>query len=150
MKQSLVVSVSLASIAVGWTIATAGDGGSQKSGVFVDPNFFPIAVWLQSPDQAPKYKAIGINLYVGLWKGPTEKQLAELKKHGMRVICSQNAVGLEHKDDPTIVAWMHGDEPDNAQSLGKGKGLRPADPSREASSRTMNGSGRPTRLGPCC
>ena len=32
---------------------------------------------------------------------------------------------LKHNDDPTIVAWMHGDEPDNAQSLGKGKGYGP-------------------------
>ena len=32
---------------------------------------------------------------------------------------------LAHLDDPTIVAWMHGDEPDNAQSLGKGKGYGP-------------------------
>jgi hypothetical protein len=86
---------------------------------------FPIAVWLQSPTRAPQYKAIGINLYVGLWRGPTAEQLAELKKHGMRVICSQNAAGLKHIDDPTIVAWMHGDEPDNAQSRGKGKGYGP-------------------------
>ena len=28
-------------------------------------------------------------------------------------------------DDPTIIGWMHGDEPDNAQSLGKGKGYGP-------------------------
>jgi hypothetical protein len=90
-----------------------------------DPKVFPIAVWLQAPANAPKYKAIGINLYVGLWKGPTEQQLADLKKHGMRVVCSQNSVGLAHKTDSTIVAWMHGDEPDNAQSLGKGKGYGP-------------------------
>jgi hypothetical protein len=86
---------------------------------------FPIAVWLQDPGLAPRYKAAGINLYVGLWKGPTEKQLADLKAAGMRVICDQNAVGLAHKDEPIIVGWMHGDEPDNAQSLGKAKGYGP-------------------------
>ncbi len=96
-----------------------------KSPWLHDPNVFPIAVWLQAPANAPKYKAIGVNLYVGLWKGPTDEQLADLKKHGMKVICSQNKNGLAHKDDPTIVAWMHGDEPDNAQSLGKGKGYGP-------------------------
>src|ERR1044071_3522665 len=90
-----------------------------------DPDVFPVAVWLQSPARAADYKAIGINLYVGLWKGPTDAQLADLKRHGMRVVCSQNAVGLKHLDDPTIVAWMHGDEPDNAQSLGQGKGYGP-------------------------
>ncbi len=98
---------------------------SWKNGVPTDPNFFPIAVWLQSPAVAPKYRAAGFNVYVGLWKGPTEEQLAALKKHGMRVICAQNAVGLQHRDDPTIIGWMHGDEPDNAQSLGRGKGYGP-------------------------
>jgi hypothetical protein len=86
-----------------------------------DPNFFPVAVWLQNPSNAPRYAAAGINTYVGLWRGPTEEQLVELKKHGMRLICSQNAVGLSHKDDPLILGWMHGDEPDNAQPLGRGK-----------------------------
>ncbi|MES2461465.1 MAG: hypothetical protein V4671_12855, partial [Armatimonadota bacterium] len=35
----------------------------------------------------------------------------------MPVICDQNAVGIAHKDDPIIVGWMHGDEPDNAQPV---------------------------------
>jgi hypothetical protein len=48
-----------------------------------------------------------------------------LKNAGMTVICHQNEVGLKHIDDPTIIGWMHGDEPDNAQSLGKGKGYGP-------------------------
>jgi hypothetical protein len=87
--------------------------------------FFPIAVWLQSPANAPRYRAAGFNLYVALWNGPTEAQLQELKNAGMRVICNQNKVGLAHRNDPTIVAWMHGDEPDNAQSLGAGQGYGP-------------------------
>jgi hypothetical protein len=51
--------------------------------------------------------------------------LAELKRQGLHVVCSQNETGLKHLDDPTIVAWMSGDEPDNAQSLGKRKGDGP-------------------------
>lgn len=82
-----------------------------------DPRYFPIAVWLQDPKNAPRYQKAGINLYVGLWKGPTEAQLSALKAAGMPVICDQNAVGLAHKDDPIIVGWMHGDEPDNAQPV---------------------------------
>jgi len=93
-----------------------------------DAGFFPIAVWLQNPAKAGRYKAAGFNTYVGLWKGPTEKQLAELKKAGMNVICHQNEVALKHIDDPAIIGWMHGDEPDNAQSLGKGKGYGPPVP----------------------
>ncbi len=82
-----------------------------------DPDYFPIAVWLQNPKNAGRYKAAGINLYVGLWKGPTETQLAALKAAGMQVICAQNKVGLAHKTDSTIIGWMHGDEPDNAQLI---------------------------------
>ena len=46
----------------------------------------------------------------------------------MRLICEQNEVALRHLDDPTIIGWMHGDEPDNAQSLGNGKGYGPPIP----------------------
>jgi hypothetical protein len=80
-------------------------------------NEFPIAVWLQDPSNAARYKAAGFNLYVALWEGPTEAQLAALKAAGMPVICAQNAVGLAHRADPIIVGWMHGDEPDNAQAV---------------------------------
>jgi len=96
-----------------------------KNGISVDDSYFPIAVWLQDPGNAAKYKAAGVNLYIGLWDGPTEDQLKKLKDAGMPVICSQNEIGLKHKDDKTIVAWMHGDEPDNAQSLPGGKGYGP-------------------------
>jgi hypothetical protein len=96
-----------------------------RDGKPTDPHFFPIAVWLQSPANASKYQALGINLYVGLWEGPTSAQLAELEKVGMPVICDQNTVALAQKNNPIIAAWMHDDEPDNAQSLGKGKGYGP-------------------------
>jgi hypothetical protein len=81
-----------------------------------DPDFFPVAVWLQNPSNAAKYRDAGINTYVGLWRGPTAEQLDALKAAGLKVICHQNALGLSRKDDPTIIAWMHGDEPDNAQA----------------------------------
>ena len=96
-------------------------------GPSTDPDFFPIGVWLQDPRNATRFKEAGINLYVGLWEGPTEEQLAGLQAAGMPVICHQNAVGLKHLDDPTIIAWMHGDEPDNAQPAAGG-GWGPAIP----------------------
>ena len=46
----------------------------------------------------------------------------------MPVICSQNDFALSRLDEKTIVGWMHGDEPDNAQSLGRGKGYGPPIP----------------------
>jgi hypothetical protein len=96
-----------------------------KNGPPSDPRFFPLAVWLQSPRNAARYRAAGINLYVGLWQGPTTNQLAELELAGMPLICGQNRLGLAQKDNRIIVGWMHGDEPDNAQSLGAGKGYGP-------------------------
>ncbi len=126
-----------AGAALGGVRSRPGATGAQGAEASVNPytqwsqgpdgeaEFFPIAVWLQSPAKAALYKAAGFNLYVGLWNGPTEAQLQQLKAAGMRVICSQNQVGLAARNDPTIVAWMHGDEPDNAQSLGAGKGYGP-------------------------
>lgn len=96
-----------------------------KSGPPREESFFPIAVWLQSPAKAEQYRQAGINTYVGLWRGPTEEQLAALKQAGMKLICSQNETALKHLNDPVIIGWMHGDEPDNAQSLGRGKGYGP-------------------------
>lgn len=81
----------------------------------MDPDFFPIAVWLQDPSNAEAYKTGGINVYVGIWKGLDQEKLNKLKRAGMRVICDQNAFGLENTDERTIFGWMHGDEPDNAQ-----------------------------------
>ncbi|MBP7934969.1 MAG: beta-galactosidase [Phycisphaerae bacterium] len=89
------------------------------------PDFFPIAVWLQTPANAAKYKAIGINLFCGLWKGPTEQQLQELEKVGMPVICEQNEFARKHLERRIIVGWMHGDEPDNAQGRPSGDGYDP-------------------------
>src|SRR5438132_592818 len=68
-----------------------------------DPGFFPLAVWLQAPSNAQRYREAGFNTYVALWNGPTEAQLATLKNAGMRVICGQNDVALRHLDDPAII-----------------------------------------------
>jgi len=97
-----------------------------KNGPPKDASWFAIGVATQEPSFAPQYQKAGINLYVDLWQGPTEAQLAELKKCGMPVVCNQNAVGLAHKDDPLIVGWQIAeDEPDNAQSLPGGKDYGP-------------------------
>src|SRR5436190_16817984 len=96
-----------------------------KNGPFSDPNHFPIAVWLQDPKNAERYKGAGINTYVGLWRGPTEAQLSVLQKADMSVICGQNERGLAMQTNRTIVGWMHNDEPDNAQSRGQGQGYGP-------------------------
>ncbi|HUR38500.1 MAG TPA: hypothetical protein VM222_03360, partial [Planctomycetota bacterium] len=123
----------------------AQDAKTWSHGPPADPNYFPLAVWLQDTRNVAKYKDAGINTYVALWQGPTQGQFDALKGAGMKLVCHQNAFGLAHKDDPTIIAWMHGDEPDNAQPKQGGgygppilpekivadyKKLREADPSR--------------------
>jgi hypothetical protein len=86
-------------------------------------DYFPIAVWVQQPRNAQKYKAIGINLYVGLSGRLDEERLTELEKAGMPLIVHYRP---EFKERKIIVGWMHGDEPDNAQALPKGqKGYGP-------------------------
>lgn len=93
----------------------------NPDGTPVNKDWFPLAVWLQDPKNARRYQDIGVNLFVGLWKGPTEEHLAALKKVGVPVICGMNDVGLRHIDDPIIAGWMHGDEPDNAQAKPDGQ-----------------------------
>ncbi len=83
-----------------------------------NPAFFPIAVWLQAPTNAPAYRAAGINTFVGLWEGPTDAQLDDLHKAGMLVVCAQNQIALNHTARSNIFAWMHRDEPDNATTWG--------------------------------
>jgi hypothetical protein len=115
-------------LAIAWTASAQQPVNAYakwQHGLPKDATFFPIAVWLQQPGNARPYQDLGFNLYVGLWQGPTATQLASLKAAGMPVICAQNNVGLTDKNNDIIVGWMHGDEPDNAQSLGQGKGYGP-------------------------
>ena len=58
-----------------------------------NPNFFPVAVWLQDPSNAAAYKNAGVNMYVGLWNELDAVQLTKLTNAGMKVICEQNAFG---------------------------------------------------------
>lgn len=112
--------------AVGIQAGAAEPGrGAWPNGLPAGEDFFPIGVWLQQPANAARYREAGINLYVGLWKGPTEAQLAVLEKARMPVICAQTGFGLRQKHRSIIVGWMHDDEPDNAQSLGEGRGYGP-------------------------
>lgn len=80
-----------------------------------DPSFFPIAVWVQNPQHAMEYKSYGINMYVGIWGNLDQTKLDLLKAADMRVIAGMNKFGMDNLKEPLIYAWMHGDEPDNAQ-----------------------------------
>ncbi|MGA2795542.1 MAG: hypothetical protein ABSE69_18880 [Roseiarcus sp.] len=97
----------------------AAEQASQtyRNGLATEDSYFPIGVWLQSPSNAPEYKAIGINLFIGLYEGPTEEQLAELARREMPVIAEQNDVALKSPHAGMIRGWLQPDEPDNAQPL---------------------------------
>ena len=113
----LVLSASICSFAApkneGWTVTKYWE--KFKNGPPADPAFFPLMVWLQDPANADKYKAAGINTYIGLWKGPKPGEIDTLKAAGMKVVCDMNAEALKYKEDKTIIAWMMLDEPDNWQ-----------------------------------
>lgn len=93
--------------------------GHQKK----SSSFFPIAVWHQNPSNAAAYKALGINMFVGV--DLDQEKLGQLKKTNMRAIVTLNKFGQEHLNDSTIYAWMQPDEPDNAQIRKGSKGIDP-------------------------
>jgi len=117
---------------------------SWSHGPSTDVRFFPIAVWLQSPENkatATEYKRIGINTHIGLWEGPTEAQLSAIASLQTTVLCDQNPVGLGSTRNGVITAWTHQDEPDNAQGgtqdpvpipevIGRYEEMKASDPSR--------------------
>ena len=92
-----------------------------------DASFFPIGVWVQSGRNAERYKNMGINMVVGA--DINESELALFSKSGLKVIGHMSQYGKTHLDNPTIYGWMHGDEPDNAQS--KKNGEKGYDPCRD-------------------
>ncbi|MEN6308812.1 MAG: hypothetical protein ABFD91_13780 [Anaerohalosphaeraceae bacterium] len=93
-----------------------------------DADYFPLGVWLQDPADAPRWKNAGINLYIGLWEGPTARQLYTLRNAGMQVIAEQNQTALEFRSQrlsdgrPLIAGYLLPDEPDNAQRCPDGQG----------------------------
>jgi hypothetical protein len=91
------------------------------------PDYFTRAVWLQSPRRAAQFEAVGVNQYVGLWRGTVETErggepkLPLLRQFKMPVMGDQeSALGgpdaAKHLLDPIINGWAQEDEPDNAQS----------------------------------
>jgi hypothetical protein len=94
-------------------------------GPSTDPGFFPLGIWLQSSRHAAEFSKAGFNTYVALSDDLNDQTLAAIKAANMHLITSQDAASLKYINDPTIVAWMHGDEPDNAQDLPGHNGYGP-------------------------
>ncbi len=78
-------------------------------------DFFPFGVWAQNPADAPAYRALGVDFYYGLHGGPTEAQVAVLRKHNMPFVAMFNDYARQHLlQEPLAWGWMHRDEPDLA------------------------------------
>ena len=123
---------------LGWALAPGPDGSSLPGDTFVpwpggpayyrrwsngpssDPTVFPIGVWLQSPSNAGRYAAVGVNTFTGLYMGPTDAQLADLATAHVTTYCDQADAWSTHLADPTIAAWMQPDGPDDAQMNASG------------------------------
>ncbi len=89
--------------------------GQWPRGFPTDPSYFPIGVWMQNPNNAARYQAVGVNHYVGLWQGPTAEQFSTVVAASMHVVCQQAGVWQAHLDSATIQGWLDADAPDNAQ-----------------------------------
>jgi hypothetical protein len=90
------------------------------NGLSASVSYVPIGVWMQSPENAERFHDVGINLFIGLWEGPTSTQLDTLPDPDVRTFCEQAGVWQERQEEPAIAGWMHGDAPDNAQELPDG------------------------------
>jgi hypothetical protein len=114
-----------------------------------DVHYFPLEVWLQYPPEAAQYESLGIDVYNGLWRGPTKAQLVALSAAGMPAFASQNEVGLTDSHRSILKAWDQVDEPDDAQSKpsgGYGPCISPAKIVRRYDTMRARDSTRPVFL----
>lgn len=110
-----------------------------------DPSFFPLLVWTQNPENAARFRDVGVNFFSGLWDGPTETQLSGLAAAGMPAVCSQSGVWQEHLNDSTIRGWLQPDQPDDAQQNADGSYSACIEPSAIADGYARMVKGDPTR-----
>ncbi len=115
----------LAGMAIASGALTDAARAQWTNGLSTNDDYFPIGVWLQRPEDAAQWLAAGVNLYTGLWEGPTADQLDTLRAAGIQTITAQNSVALNYTATlsdgrPVIVGWLMDDEPDNAQPNGTG------------------------------
>jgi hypothetical protein len=90
------------------------------NGLSASMSYVPIGVWMQNPENAIRYRDLGVNLFIGLWEGPTDAQLDALPAPDVHTFCGQSGVWQSRLDDRAISGWMQDDSPDNAQELPEG------------------------------
>jgi hypothetical protein len=124
-KLVLLLALTALSLPIHADDAAASPYGKWTHGPSTDPDFFPLAVWMQSSRHAEQLHAAGINTYVALSDDLNQECLDTLKRSDIKLIVGQSPASLKFADNPTIIGWMHGDEPDNAQDLPDHKGYGP-------------------------
>jgi len=89
----------------------------SQPGTNADPTFFPLTVWLQGEQNAPKFAQAGVNVYIDAAPSHTITQamLTELKNNGIYEIGTINSVALSSPDTSQVIGWFSYDEPDDAQ-----------------------------------
>jgi hypothetical protein len=120
-RPSVIAAAALLGLAAVAGAGAASAGPLYRNGFSADRAFFPIGVWLQSPRNAPEYKSMGVNTFVGLSGGATGANLQQLAKFGLFAAVEQDAASLHATDNGVVRAWLQGDEPDNAQPIGPGR-----------------------------
>jgi hypothetical protein len=112
--------------------------------------YVPIGVWMQNPEQnAARFRDVGVNLFLGLWEGPTDAQLDALPAPGITTFCAQSGVWESRLDEPAISGWMHDDSPDNAQERSDGSYgpcIEPEVSQQQYAQMTMRDPSRPVLL----
>ena len=103
-----------------------------------DEPFLPIMQWLQSSSRIAYQKALGINTFVGNGgNNSSDEYLAECRAQG--VWCVLDPADMTVSDDPALLGWIFGDEPDlesnaiePAEILAQYQSIKAADPGRGA------------------
>jgi len=120
-----------AACAAGAPSRRKGPYAAWSRGPSAGPSFFPIGVCTQDPARGKEYRELGINTYLSIWDGPSDKEMQQLHEAGMTAMCEPDDWGGKawaHREDPAITGWIQVDEPDNAQTEsggGYGKAIPP-------------------------
>jgi hypothetical protein len=123
--------------------------GRWPNGLSASVSYVPIGVWMQSPENAEWFREAGMNLFIGLWEGPTDDQLDQLGAAGSTTFCGQTGVWQSRLDDRAMSGWLIETSPDNAQELpegGYGPCIEPEVTQAEYSAMTEADDSRPVML----
>jgi hypothetical protein len=123
--------------------------GRWPSGLPASVSYVPIGVWMQSPENVDRFRDAGVNLFVGLWEGPTDRQLDLLGAAGATTFCGQTGAWQSRLADRAMSGWLIETSPDNAQELpdgGYGPCIEPEVTQAEYAALTEADDSRPVML----